>query len=159
MSGVIKTLYGTSNQAITCTITSLANAAQQGSTAVDNSSNLYLDALVQLKIKTNASGTSAIGIVLIYVYGTADGGSDYGDGVSGTNGSVTLTVPPNLRMLGVINAVANSITYVSNPFSVASLFGGKIPDHWGIVVENQTGATLDASVGSAWYQGIQAQVV
>lgn len=156
---VIKSLYGTSNQSIVCTITSLANAAQQQSTAVDNSLNLFLDALVQLKIKTNASGTSATGYIIIYAYGTSDGGTDYGDGISGTNGLVTLTNPPNLRVLGIINAVANSTTYVSNPFSVASLFGGKMPDHWGIVVENQTGATLDASVGSAWYQGIQAQVV
>lgn len=159
MPSTIRSLYGTSNQSITCTITSLANAAQRGSTAIDNTSNLYLDALVQLKIKTNASGTSATGYILVYAYGTADGGSDYGDGVSGTDGAATLTVPPNLRILGVINAVANSITYISNPFSVAALFGGKMPDHWGIVVENQTGATLDASIGSAWYQGVQAQIV
>jgi hypothetical protein len=159
MSGVIKTLYGTSNQAISITLTSRANGNQRGSAAIDNSSNLYLDALVQLKIKTNASGTSATGYIIIYAYGTADGGSDYGDGVTGTDADQTLTVPPNLRVLGVINAVANSTTYVSNPFSIASLFGGKMPDHWGIVVENESGATLDASVGSAWYQGLQAQVV
>ncbi len=72
---------------------------------------------------------------------------------------VTLTSPPNIRVLGVINANANSTTYTSNPFSVASIFGGKLPDHWGVVFENETGATLDASVGSIWYQGIQAQVV
>lgn len=155
----IKSLYGTNNQAITCTITSLTNTSQRGSTAVDNTTNLFLDALVQLKIKTAAAATSATGQVIIYAYGTADGGTDYGDGVSGTDGAVTLTSPPNLRVLGIINAVANSTTYVSNPFSVASVFGGKLPDHWGIVVENETGATLDATVGSAWYQGIQAQVV
>lgn len=155
----IKSLYGANNQSITITLTSRPNANQRGSLAIDNTSNLYLDAFVQLKIKTNASGTSATGFVVIYAYGTADGGTDYGDGVTGTDADQTLTSPPNLRVLGIINAVANATTYTSNPFSVASVFGGKLPDHWGIVVENDTGATLDASVGSAWYQGIQAQVV
>lgn len=158
MAGTIKTLYGTSNQAISITLTSRANGNQRGSAAVDNSSNLYLDALVQVKVKTNAAGTSATGYVIVYAYGTSDGGTDYGDGVTGTDADQTLTNPPNLRVLGVINAVANATTYVSNPFSVASLFGGKMPQLWGIVVENESGATLDASVGSAWYQGLQAQV-
>ena len=159
MAATIKSLYGTSNQAITCTITSLTNNSQQQSTSVDNTTNLFLDTLVQVKVKTASASTSATGTVNVYAYGTADGGTDYSDGVSGTNGSVTLTNPPNMRLIGVINAVANSTTYVGGPFSVAAAFGGMLPDHWGIVVENKTGATLDAAVGSAWYQGIQAQSV
>lgn len=155
----IKNLYGSNNQAITCTITSLGNNGQQQSTAIDNTVNLFLDAEVQAKIKTNAAGTNATGIVNIYAYGTADGGTDYTDGLSGTNGAATLTNPPNVRLIGTINAVANATTYVGGPFSVAAAFGGILPDHWGIVVENLTGAALDASVGSAWYQGVQNQVV
>lgn len=155
----IKSLYGTSNQAITCTITSLGNNAQQQSTAIDNTTNLFIDALVMVKIKTAAASTSTSGIVNVYAYGTSDGGTDYTDGASGTNGSITLTNPPNARLLGIINANANSTTYTSGPFSVAAAFGGVLPDHWGIVVENKTGATLDASVGSSWYQGTQLQVV
>src|SRR5437879_3144295 len=37
------------------TLASLANAAAQSSAAVDNSTNLYLDVLFQLKVKSNAS--------------------------------------------------------------------------------------------------------
>lgn len=155
----VKALYGTNNQAITCTLTSLANNGQRGSVAVDNTSNLFLDALVQLKIKTASSGTTATGTINIYAYGTADGGSDYSDGVTGTDAAQTLTVPPNLRIIGVINAVAVSSTYVGGPFSVAAAFGGILPDHWGIVVENKSGGAFDASIASAWYQGIQQQVV
>jgi len=155
----VKSSYGTSNQAITCTITSLANNGQRGSTAIDNTSNLFLDALVQVKVKSAGSATSATGTVNIYAYGTADGGSNYSDGVSGTDSSATLTSPPNVRIIGVINVVANSTTYIGGPFSVASAFGGILPDHWGIVVENKTAATLDASIGNSWYQGVYAQVV
>lgn len=157
MSGNILQKYGASNQAITCTITSLANNGQRGSTAVDNTSNTFLDALVHVKVKTGASVTSATGYVNVYAYGTADGGTTYSDGVSGTDGAATLTSPPNLRLIGVINCVANSTTYNGGPFSVAQAFGGVLPDHWGIVVENKTGNALDASVGSAWYQGSEAQ--
>jgi hypothetical protein len=154
----VKSLYGSSGQAITCTITSLANAGQRQSTAVDNTSNLYLDALVALKVKTG-TGTSAASTVNVYAYGTADGGTDYSDGASGTDGSITLTAPPNMRLIGQVNCPANTTTFEGGPFSVAAAFGGILPDHWGIVVENTSGGTLDASVGSAWYQGIQQSVV
>lgn len=155
----LKLLYGTSGVAITCTITSLTNTSQRQSTAVDNTTNLYLDALVQVKVKTNAAGTSATGFIVVYAYGTTDGGTTYDDTVTGTDGSVTLTAPPNLRRIGTINCVANATTYIGPTMSVASAFGGVLPDHWGIVVENQTGATLDASVGAAQYRGINGQGV
>lgn len=159
MSSTIKSSYGTSNQAITCTITSLANNGQRGSASIDNTTNLFLDALVHVKVKSNASGTGSTGSVNVYAYGTADGGTTYSDSVTGTDAGQTLTSPPNLRLIGVINVVANATTYNGGPFSVAQAFGGILPDHWGIVIENKTSATLDASVGSSWYQGILAQSV
>jgi len=155
----VKALYGTSNQSITCTLTSLANNGQQGSASIDNTSNLFLDAFVQLKIKTASSAVAATGSINVYAYGTADGGSDYSDAVTGTDAGQTLTSTPNVRLIGVINAVANSTTYVGGPFSVAAAFGGVLPDHWGIVVENKTGAAFDGTTASAWYQGLQQSVV
>jgi hypothetical protein len=157
----IKALYGSNNQSITCTITSLTNNSARSSAAIDNTTNLYLDALVSVKVKTAGSSTSAAGAVNIYAYGTTDGGTTYGGGESsmGTNAAVTLTSPPNIVLIGVINANANSTTYVRSGMSIAAAFGGILPDHWGIVVENKTGATLDGSTGSANYQGIQEQAV
>jgi hypothetical protein len=154
----IKSAYGTNNQSITCTITSLTNTSARQSTAIDNTSALFLDALVFVKIKTASASTSASGFVTIFAYGTVDGGTTYSDGVTGTDGALTPTSPPNLVKIGVINAVANSTTYEAGPFSVAAAFGGVLPDHWGIVVQNQTGATLDASVGAAIYQGVYSTV-
>jgi hypothetical protein len=152
MAGNLLNKYGTSNQAITCTITSLANNGLRQSTAVDNSSNLFQDAVVHVKVKANAAGTSSTGYVNIYIYGTADGGTTYGDTVTGTDGAVTLTNPPNLKLLGIINVVANAATYNAN-FSIFAALGF-MPEKWGIVVENKTGAALDASVGNAFYQGV-----
>jgi hypothetical protein len=144
----------TNDQSITCTLTSLTNGSYQQSAAIDNTSNLYLDAAVFVKIKTASSSTSSTGTVNVYAYGSADGGTTYTDGASGSNASMTPTSPTNLKLIGVINAVANSTTYYGGPFSVASAFG-YLPGKWGIVVLNNTGATLDASVGSAWFEALQ----
>ena len=155
MAGNILQKYGTSNQTITCTITSLANNGQRGSAAIDNTTNTFLDALVFVKCKTGAS--SATSTVNVYAYGTADGGTNYSDAVTGTDAAETLTSPPNVRLIGVVNTPGNTTTYNGGPFSVAAAFGGLLPDHWGIVVENKTGNALDASVGSCWYQGVLQQ--
>lgn len=157
----IKPLYGSNGQAITCTLASLANAAARASTAVDNTGSLYLDALVQITVKSGASSVSSTGVVNIYAYGTADGGTTYAEGITGTDAGITLTSPPNLLLIGSINVVANATTYKSEPFSVAAAFGGVLPDHWGIVIENQSGAALDATEGNhkKVYQGLQMQVV
>ncbi len=156
----IKSAFGTSNQTITLTIASLTNNSARASTAVDNTSNLYTNALVQLKIKSGASSTSSTGYVNVYAYGTADGGTTYSDGASGTDGALTMTAPPNIRLIGSINVVANATTYKSDAMSVAAAFGGVLPDHWGIVIENKTGGTLDATGGShfAIYQGLYRTV-
>lgn len=156
----VKPLYGTSNQGITITLASLTNTSSRSSAAIDNTTNLFLDALVQLKVKSGAAGTSATGVVNIYAYGTADGGTSYPEG-AGTDVGVTLTVPPNVRLIGAVNVVANATTYISLPFSVANAFGGLLPDHWGIIVENRSGGTLDTTEANfaKFYQGIQAQSV
>ncbi len=157
MSSILEA-FGTSNQAITCTFTSLANNGQRQSTVIDNSSNLFLDALVVVTVKSAAASTSSTGYVNIYAYGTVDGGTSYTDGATGTDGTITLTAPPNMRLIGVISVVANSTTYIGGPFSVAAAFGGILPQKWGIVVENKSAATLDASTGAAKYQGMYQTV-
>lgn len=155
----IKTKYGTSNQTITCTLASLGNTSLRQSTVIDNTTNLFLDALVELKIKTNAAGTSSTGYVAVYAYGTVDGGTDYTGGASGTDGAYS-NLKDNLVLIGTISATANATTYIKH-FSIASAFGGNMPAKWGIVVENQTGAALDSTEGNhaKIYQGILGQTV
>lgn len=155
MAGNILAGYGTSNQAITVTYTSLATGSARASTVVDNTTNKFPEALVAGIIKSGASSTSATGYVNIYAYGTADGGSHYTEGATGSDAAITLTSPTNLKRIGIVNVVVNAISYQFGPFSVAKAFDGVLPDHWGIVVENQCGSTLDASVGSIWYQGVE----
>ena len=154
MAGDLKLKYGTANSAITCTITSLATNTLRGSTAVDNTSNLFDDALVQVQVKTNTSGTNSAGYVNVYAYATS--ATTYPGGFNGVDGAYSGLVA-NLRPLDRFSTTANNTIYTSNVISVASAFNDKLPSSWGIVVENQSGATLDASVGSAWYQGVSGQ--
>lgn len=162
----IKALYGTSNQAITITLASLAASATVGrsSTAVDNTSNLFLDALVFGLIETGTvSGDKQ---VLVYAYGTADGGSTYSgkngaNAISGTDAGFTRADPTDLKLIGVLPCPTSSVVMSFGPYSIAQAFGGVLPDHWGIVLFNDTGAALSATAGNnkAWYQGVQAQSV
>lgn len=161
MSSDIKTNYGSSAQLITCLLapsgTGLANNAARQSTAIDNSTDRFLDASVFIKIKT-AGSISATGAVNIYAYGTVDGGTTYTEGCSGTDGPITLVSPTNLRIIGVINAVTTALPFPAGPFSVAAAFGGILPQKWGIVIENRTGAALDTTEANHLkiYQGSYA---
>lgn len=159
MAGDINIKYGSNGQTVTCGFEGLTNNSARQSTAIDNTSNTFVDALIFIKIKTGGSGTAATGYANVYAYGTVDNGTTYSDGASGSDGSITLTSPPNMRIIGIINIVANSTTYYGGPFSVAAAFNGVLPDHWGIVIENKCGGTLDSTAGNhfAKYQGIEAQ--
>ena len=157
----IKEVFGTSNQAITITITSLASSLTVGraSTAVDNTTNLFLETFVMVKVKTSASALANDKGVYVYGYATADGGTTYTDSITGTDAGFTRTDPTNLPLLGFINCPATSTTYVGGPWAVAALcYGGVLPAKWGIFVANFTGQALDASVGNAFYQGAYSSV-
>ena len=60
MPGNILDGYGANNQPITCTLASLANNGQRSALAIDNTTNKFIDALVQIQIKSAAASTSAI---------------------------------------------------------------------------------------------------
>lgn len=155
-----KILYGTSNQPITITATTLASSATVGrsSLAVDNTTNLFLDAAVMVKVTMGATTPANDKAIYVYAYGTADGGTTYSENNTGigTDASYTIDNPTNLIRLGVILVPTASISYAGGPWSVASALGF-MPAKWGIVVVNFTGDAFTAC--SAHYQGIQSTVV
>jgi len=157
----IKSKYGAGGQSISITINSLAHDAKRESTAVDNATNCYLDALVQVRIATNTT-TASSGDKSVYVYacGTGDGGTSYSGNASGSDAAFG-TDPQqlnNCRLIGVIYTPTQNKIYESDLMSVASAFGGNLPQRWSIVVHNRTGQTLKNADCSAFYQGIHAQV-
>jgi hypothetical protein len=156
----IKSKYGTSGQSLTITINGLANDAKRESTAVDNSTSCFLDALVQVRIATNtATASTGDKSVYVYAYGSADGGTSCSGNASGTDAAFG-TDPQqlnNCRLIGMVYAPTQNTIYESDLMSIASAFGGALPSRWGIIVHNKTGQTLKSSDCSALYQGIYAQ--
>lgn len=150
MSTTDKIAYGTST-AITCTVASLASSATagRGSAAVDNSSNLFDDALVTCAFKTSSSALANDKTVYVYVYGSEDGTIYSGSTAEaeGTDAAVTLDAPTNLRGPIPIACPAVSQTYRA-VFSIAQFFGGVLPKKWGLVVQNYTGQALDSTGGN-----------
>lgn len=145
---------GTST-AITCTLNSLGASATVGrqSTVVDNTSNLFDDALLTIIITT---GTVSSPIsVNVYIFGSEDGTNyDQDDGVIGaTDAAYTVNGASNLRGPVTMSCPTSSKVY-NKVINISSFFGGVMPRKWGFVVVNNTGGALAGSGNSASYSGI-----
>ena len=129
---------------VTLTLTSLANGSWRQSTVVDNTSNLYLDAMLGGSVQTGTTPT-ANGTIDIYLYGTYDG-TNYTGGASGSDAAYTADGEENLFQLvkSIVVDTTSDQDYVWGPISVATAFG-TMPSKWGMVVENNSGTTLNAT--------------
>jgi hypothetical protein len=156
----VKAAFGSSS-AITCTLASIAEGGARESTAIDNSTDLYLDALVRVHVKLQTGSPASEKAIYVYAYGSEDG-TNYTDNATGSDAAITLRVPTNLRLIGTIAAPdSGGLTYKSHPFSVAPAFGGILPRKWGIVVQNKTNIAFSATEGdhAKAYSGVYNTVV
>lgn len=163
-----------SEVAITCGLDGLDTQTAQQSTVVDNTTNRYLDALVQLVLQTTSGTLATVApCVYVYAYAWSEGqGSHYTDNCTGSDGSFALpgnnervSLPSNLKTVQAIpyNVAANTVMY-SQSFSIAAAFNGILPPKWGIVVYNRTGLVLSGTLGQqvnniASYVGVYLQGV
>lgn len=154
----IKQEFGSST-AITITLNSLASAGTRESTAIVNTTDKFLDALVTVIAKLAAGTPASDKAIYVYAYGSEDG-TNYTDNATGYDAAITLRNPTNLKLVATIAVPdAGALTYKSHPFSIAAAFGGVMPRKWGIVVENKSGLALDTTGNSASYTGIYASSV
>ena len=145
-----KLAYATSTS-ITISFNSKGDGTGRESTAIDNSSNLYLDAIVRVSVAVGTVANEKR--VLVYAYGSEDG-SVYPDTVTGSDADITLENPSVLTLACAIPVPSNSKTYESDAFSIARLYGGVMPRKWGIVVVNRSGAALSGSGNTASFTGV-----
>ena len=141
----IKRKYGTSGQTLTITLASLGNNSGRQSSQIDNTTDLFLDVLIMMAIKTGASGVTSSGIIEVRAFASVDGGTTRTDSAGSTDAAITVV---NAPLLGVIQATANATTYKAGPWSLAQAFGGIVPHRWGIIVVNRTGGALDSTEGN-----------
>lgn len=139
---------------ITCTLTSLANGSVRESTVVDNTSGLYIDALLRIKTNGQASGTS---VCRIFAY-AALGDTTYTDLATGSDAAFTAGVRNSVYVGSVQMNSATAVT--AGPLSIASAFGGTLPDKWGLIIVNNSGAALSATAGDhvLEYEGVYLTV-
>jgi len=160
MSNTIKMQYGTLTT-VTVTLASLADGSARESTKSINSSDLFIDAMIYVAIKLGAGSPSGDKQINVYFYGSIDG-TNYTDNATGSDAAVTLRTPTNFFGPFIISAPdSGALTYKVVIPSVASFFGGILPYCWGLVIDNQTGLTLDSTGTnhSVKYIGIYEQVV
>lgn len=137
----------------TITLASLGSSATfvagRESTAIDNTTNKYLDYLVGGKITTGTSPTTAKSI-RIYLYAAVNDTPLYPDVLDGTDSAETITSVDILN--SAIRLAASTSTndtsdrvYWFAPFSVASFYGGICPGFHGLFVSHDTGQALNAT--------------
>jgi hypothetical protein len=151
---VLKAKYANA-AALTITLASLATSATRvvgrESTAIDNSTNLYLDALVSGKITTGTTPTA--GQIDIWVYACHDETPTYMDVLDGTDSDETFTDELSrnsaMRLAHVIATdTTSNQTYWIAPFSVRELYRGVMPRFWGVFVSHSCVAALHATGGN-----------
>jgi hypothetical protein len=157
----VRPLYGASGQAITIALANLVAGNSRASTVINNTSSLFEDILFFVQTTLAASGVSAVGYINVYGYGSVDNGTTYPEGITGTDAGVTLSAPPVLALLAQLTANTNGKVVQGGPFSFCRQAGfDRLPALWGVVVQNQSGATLSPTGAGHFikYQGVNGQL-
>ena len=153
-----RTINYSSNTTITISPASLASSstfvAGRESNEIDNTTNKYIDALVQGKVTVGTTPTANT-VISIYVWGADTSLATTAiDVLDGTDSAETLTntgvLYSALRLGASINVLATTsdVGYNFAPFTVAPLFGGVMPKFWGIFIAHSTVAALNATGGN-----------
>jgi hypothetical protein len=160
MAADIKTKYPvTSTVALTITLASLASdtnlLAGRQSTPVDNTTNLDLDHKLSGVIMTGTTPTvsTTIEIWIFAPRKVVTGTPTYPDSFSTADANRSST-SANVKYSAMKLAAVITVDATSNraydiaPISIAQLFGGTLPEFWGVWVVHNTAAALNATGGN-----------
>lgn len=130
--------------AFTITLASLANSTagvgRQG-TLVDNTTNLYLSAIVSLNIKVGTSPT-ANSLIFVYLIRSNNNGTPIiDDGAGASDAGITIINAPLLGTI-LVSATTTGANYIRN-FDTSPL--GPLGPKWTIAIVNSSGVALNAS--------------
>ncbi len=136
------------------------------STEIDNSTNRYIDAILQGKITVGTTPTINTQIQ-IYVWGSDQSlATSALDVLDGTDSAETLTsvgIRNGLLKLAAVldvDATTSNRVYLMGATSVRNLFGGVMPKFWGLFITHNTGVNLNATGGNheMYYTGVEFDV-
>ncbi len=166
-----QTINYSANTAITMDLANLGTSstwvAGRESTEVDNTTNKFVDAIVQGAISVGTTPTANTTInIFVYAADTSLATTPI-DVIDGLDSAETITNTGVLysmfRLGAAINVLVNTsdIAYPVAPFSIAQLFGGVMPKYWGLFVAHNTGVNLRnnaVNTNSFEYVGIKYDV-
>lgn len=144
--------------AYTCGVASLASSstflAGREGTAVDNSTNKYLDYILAGHVCVGTTPTTAKSI-RVYCYGTQNDTPLYPANVTGSDAALTVTnaemLQSGLQLAASIPIVATTsdIKYPWSPRSLCAIFGLMFPPtHHGLFISHDTVAALNGTAGN-----------
>lgn len=147
-----QTINYSSNNTITMDLANLASSstwvAGRESNEIDNTSNKYVDCLVEGSVSVGTTPTINT-VINVFVWGADVAPSttpiDVIDGVDSAETITNTGVLYSMFRLGTaINVLQNTsdIAYPVAPFSIAQLFGGVVPKYWGLFVAHNTAVNL-----------------
>lgn len=155
----LKIAYSTVQTMSVSSLNSLASSATVGwqSAVVDNTTDLYEDALVQVVLDHANTAPANDKCSYVFAFGGLD--TTYADPASSSEGTITIATilsnPQTFRQIGIIPYNTQSAVVESQPMSVASAFGGVVlSPKWGIVIINYTGAAYEATGNSVTWRGV-----
>lgn len=154
-AGDVKQAHAASS-ALTITLASLATSATwvagRQSTAIDNTTNLYLDYLLAGLVTVGTTPTSGTEI-RVYVVGLRDD-SVWPDSVGASDAAWSSSTEGTRDGYAKLAAVMRCDSTTSNrgynfgPVSVASLFGGVLPKKFAVIICHNTGVNLNSTGGN-----------
>lgn len=132
------------------------------SAVIDNTTNKYVDVLLSGRFKANNTAPTSGGQIQMWVGAILNDTPTYPDVFDGTMSTETVTSADIrnsiMRLAGaVVNDATSNRVYEMAPVSVASLFGGVMPNKWWVFITQSTGQALNATSsngGQCWYTGI-----
>lgn len=144
----VKEQFGAVTSLTVTGFNSLAGGSYATSDAVDNTSDLFLDVLVEVTVADIVEAGNKQ--VLVYAVSSVDG-TNYSDNQSGN--------PQSMAFVGAL-PMNGTGPWRSRAMSLASAFGGSVPPKWKLVLMNDNSTTALAGSGnSVQYRGVLAQSV
>ena len=161
----VKLAYQATQSLTVTSLNSLASSATAGwqSDEIVNTTNLWLDIIVQVIIDhANTAPANSKGHY-IFAGGAMDTGGPYTNPCTGAEGTLTLLdVTANaqaLRLAHFLPYTTADEVAESAPFALAQCFGGIIPPEVVLAIINHTGAAIAATGNSVKYRGTYATVI
>lgn len=164
-AGDVKLAFAASSSLTVTNLAGLANSATWvvgwESGAIDNSTNLYLDYIVNASI-TVESASLAAGEIRLYLVAELED-SSWPDVFDGTESSETVTDTEirdaicRLAAFTQTDTTASRVYYLNCP-SVAAVFNGTVPRKFVIFITQSTNTTLETSGQAVYVKGVYQTV-